>query len=83
MGAIPFPGQRDTTPSVTNAIGSVDAKVAIYARISSDREQSELGVERQVEACKNSRNAGFSVEGVYVDNNISAFTGKVRPQWRA
>lgn len=56
--------------------------VAIYTRISSDREETELGIDRQVKACGALvQKMGFKVSGTYVDNNISAFKGKLRPEW--
>ncbi|MDQ0144963.1 recombinase family protein [Pseudarthrobacter niigatensis] len=57
-------------------------RVAIYARISSDREETELGIERQIDSCQAlADRLGFTVVATYADNNISAFTGKRRPQW--
>jgi DNA invertase Pin-like site-specific DNA recombinase len=56
--------------------------VAIYARISSDREETELGTDRQVEACQAlADKLGYIVSDTYVDNNFSAYTGKRRPRW--
>jgi site-specific DNA recombinase len=53
--------------------------IAIYVRISDDR-QDGAGVERQLEDCRR------LVEGPaleFKDNSISAFSGKVRPQYLA
>lgn len=53
---------------------------AIYARISSDVEGSGLGVTRQLEDCRKlAESLGWSVAEEYVDNDLSAYSGKVRP----
>src|SRR5256885_1042982 len=57
---------------------------AIYCRISDDRTGEEAGVKRQEEDCRALAAArGWDVEGLYVDNDISAssLTRKVRPQY--
>jgi DNA invertase Pin-like site-specific DNA recombinase len=58
---------------------------AVYCRISDDRDGKGLGVERQRADCLAlcARN-GWTVaaDNVYVDNDISASSGKVRPQYR-
>lgn len=52
----------------------------VYARISSDPDGTRLGVERQVADCRDLAAAvGWPVAGVYVDNDVSAFSGKTRP----
>src|SRR3954447_23762852 len=57
---------------------------AIYARISRDREGAGLGVERQEADCRAlAKRLGWEVVAVYVDNDISAYSGKPRPQYRA
>jgi site-specific DNA recombinase len=58
------------------------ARVGIYARISSDREADGLGVERQLEDCERlgKRKAWVVVER-YVDNDVSAWSGKQRPEY--
>lgn len=54
--------------------------VAIYARLSLDKEGTGLGVERQVEECQQlAAGRGWTVVEVLVDNDISATTGKRRP----
>jgi DNA invertase Pin-like site-specific DNA recombinase len=59
-------------------------KAAIYARISSDRSGQELGVARQVEACRElCQREGWTVAWEFVDNDISAFSGARRPQFEA
>jgi len=52
---------------------------AVYARISSDDGQA-LGVSRQLEDCRKlAATLGWGVGEEYVDNDISAFSGKRRP----
>jgi len=54
----------------------------IYARISSDPEGTHLGVERQITDCEAlAARLGWSVADVYVDNDISAWSGKARPDY--
>ena len=56
---------------------------AIYARISSDPEGDRLGVNRQVEDCQRiASQRGWPVADVYVDDDISAYSGKHRPEYR-
>ncbi|KRC89499.1 hypothetical protein ASE25_07845 [Terrabacter sp. Root85] len=58
-------------------------QAAIYARISRDREGAGLGVERQEADCRAlAERLGWDVVGVYVDNDISAASGKWRPGYR-
>ncbi len=55
-------------------------RVATYCRISDDREGQALGVKRQREDCEalvGSR--GWTLAGRYVDNDLSAYSGKPRP----
>src|SRR5579884_2476096 len=55
----------------------------LYCRISADKEGAGLGVERQREDCEAlARKRGWTVAGVYVDNDISAYSGKRRPGYR-
>ena len=59
-------------------------RAGIYARISSDRNDTELGVERQLEDCRALCTAkGWTVDSgsEYVDNDISATKGKPRPEY--
>ncbi|HEY5151956.1 MAG TPA: recombinase family protein [Mycobacterium sp.] len=52
---------------------------AIYARISADVEGTGLGVSRQLEDCRKlATDCGWSVGDEYVDNDVSAFSGKRR-----
>src|SRR4051812_47535731 len=53
---------------------------AIYARISRDRTGAGLGVERQEADCRElAERLGLDVAAVFVDNDISAYSGKERP----
>ena len=48
-------------------------KVALYARISQDRDGDELGVRRQLEDCRaEAARRGWDVAGEYVDDDVSA-----------
>lgn len=54
----------------------------IYARISSDHEGKGLGVGRQIEDCEAlATRLGWSVTDHYVDNDVSAWSGKQRPEY--
>lgn len=56
---------------------------AIYARISNDPEGDRLGVNRQVDDCrKEAERRGWPVADLYVDDDKSAWSGKVRPEYR-
>ncbi|WP_461164952.1 recombinase family protein [Arthrobacter sp. R4-81] len=58
-------------------------RAAIYCRISKDREGAGLGVQRQEQDCREvAERLGWKVARVFVDNDISAYSGKVRPQYR-
>jgi site-specific DNA recombinase len=55
---------------------------AIYARISADVEGKSLGVQRQLEDCRKlAADRGWPVGAKYVDNDVSAFSGKPRQQY--
>ncbi|HUO39292.1 MAG TPA: recombinase family protein, partial [Mycobacterium sp.] len=52
---------------------------AVYARISADVEGTGLGVTRQLEDCRKlAADRGWPVGDEYVDNDVSAFSGKRR-----
>lgn len=69
-------------PAVDVAAG-VRTRAVIYVRISQDRTGAGLGVERQREDCEaKAKREGWEVVEVYVDNDISAFSGKKRPDYR-
>ncbi len=55
---------------------------AIYARISSDQDGTTLGVLRQLEDCRKlAADLGWPVGDEYVDNDLSAYSGKRRPEY--
>lgn len=56
---------------------------AIYCRISKDREGAGLGVQRQEQDCREvAHKLGWEIAHVFVDNDISAYSGKLRPKYR-
>lgn len=56
----------------------------IYTRLSQDRKGDELGVERQEQDCRAlAARLGLVVEQIYVDNDISATSGALRPEFEA
>src|SRR5665213_2733791 len=57
-------------------------RVGIYARISEDRDGDMLGVNRQVADCQRHAEAqGWEVAETYVDDDVSAYKGRVRPAY--
>ena len=55
---------------------------ALYARISSDQEGTGQGVKRQLQDCRKlARELRWPVYDEYVDNDVSAFSGKLRPNY--
>ncbi|KQP81637.1 recombinase family protein [Aeromicrobium sp. Leaf291] len=59
-------------------------RAAVYVRISKDRSAEGLGVARQEAECRElATRLGLEVGPVYVDNDLSASTGKPRPSYRA
>lgn len=60
-----------------------DGTWAIYARISMDRTGAGLGVDRQIEDCRTlGRQLKLKGEpAIYTDNDISASSGKKRPEY--
>lgn len=55
---------------------------AIYCRISSDPQGERAGVERQQADCEAlAERLGVTVVDVYVDNDVSAYSGKRRPEF--
>lgn len=55
----------------------------IYARISSDPDGDRLGVNRQIEDCRRiAEQRGWPIADTYVDDDISAWSGKHRPEYR-
>ena len=56
---------------------------AVYARISHDPDGDQLGVSRQVQDCHDlAARRGWPVSEVYVDDDKSAYSGRVRPAYR-
>lgn len=56
--------------------------VAVYARISQDRSGDESGIRRQLADCyAEAERRGWSVAEEYVDDDISAYSGKARPAY--
>lgn len=61
---------------------STPRSAAIYARISSDQAGEGIGVQRQVEDCRKlAANIGWELGEEYVDNDMSAYSGKPRPNY--
>ncbi len=59
-------------------------KAAIYVRISEDKTGAGLGIERQEDDCRAlAGRLDWEVVEVYTDNDISAYSGKPRPGYRA
>src|SRR5207244_3099370 len=57
-------------------------RAGVYARISSDREGDGLGVARQIEDCERlAERKGWPVAARYVDDDVSAWSGKRRPEY--
>ncbi|MFH9225952.1 recombinase family protein [Streptomyces lydicus] len=57
-------------------------RVVIYCRISDDREGKRWGVERQEKACRErAEDNGWDIVEVLVENDVSAFSGKLRPKY--
>src|SRR5215475_12008145 len=57
-------------------------RAAVYARISSDRDGDGLGVARQMDDCARlAERKGWQVAGFYVDDDVSAWSGKRRPEY--
>jgi site-specific DNA recombinase len=57
-------------------------RAGIYARISSDRDGTQLGVTRQLEDCRTlAATHGWTVVDEYVDNDVSAYSAKKRPEY--
>src|SRR3954463_2448061 len=57
-------------------------RAGIYARISSDRERDGLGVARQIEDCERlAERKGWRGVEQYVGDDVSAWSGRKRPQY--
>ncbi|RSN64012.1 recombinase family protein [Streptomyces sp. WAC 04229] len=67
----------------TTQTGGARTRAVIYCRISQDRTGAGLGVDRQREDCEAlAERMGWDVVEVYVDNDVSAFSGKLRKDYR-
>jgi DNA invertase Pin-like site-specific DNA recombinase len=65
-------------------MNSTPLRAAIYVRISQDKTGAGLGVERQEADCRElAARLGWTVVAIYADNDLSAYSGKVRPRYRA
>lgn len=54
----------------------------MYCRISQDRSGEGLGVERQEADCRSlAAKLGYEVDRLFVDNDVSAYSGKKRPSY--
>lgn len=57
-------------------------RAVIYARVSQDRDGKSTSVDQQLTDCRRSAEEhGFTVVAELFDNDISAYTGKQRPQY--
>src|SRR5688572_15099237 len=57
--------------------------VAVYCRISFDRSGEGLGVDRQEALCRKlAKEKAWPIAEVYVDNDVSAYNGNVRAEYR-
>lgn len=57
-------------------------RAAVYARISSDREGDNLAVSRQLADCEQlAERRAWTVVERYVDSDVSAYSGKRRPEY--
>lgn len=58
-------------------------RAGVYARISSDREADNLAVGRQLADCEElAAKRGWEIVERYVDSDISAYGGKLRPEYQ-
>jgi site-specific DNA recombinase len=59
-------------------------KAVVYARISADRGGERVGVNRQLKDCEEliARKGYILAHEPFVDNNVSAYSGKPRPAYR-
>ncbi|MGW0169524.1 recombinase family protein [Streptomyces sp. NPDC003343] len=63
--------------------GETRIRAVIYVRISQDRSGAHLGVDRQREDCEAlAERNGWQVVETYIDNDLSAYSGKPRPGYR-
>src|SRR3954464_2838247 len=68
--------QADSTAEVDTV------RAGVYCRISDDRRGLGLGVARQHQDCLElTRRHGWQVTATFIDNDVSAYSGKPRPQY--
>src|SRR5215212_5096587 len=61
-----------------------NVSAGVYVRISHDRLGDELGVRRQLLDCQElAKQRGWKVTTEYVENDVSAFLGRRRPEYEA
>lgn len=69
---------------MTRDLRSDPRRVIIYCRISADREGQRFGVERQEAECRRlAAKRGWTIVRVYIENDMSAYSGKPRPKYQA
>lgn len=62
---------------------SAPRAAAIYARISSDPNETRAGVDRQRRDCHaEADRLGWALVDEYIDNDVSAYSGKPRPEYQ-
>ena len=67
---------------MSSDVNTATRPAAIYCRISQDREGAGLGVTRQEEDCRRlAEERGLTVGDVFVDDDLSAYSGKPRPAY--
>jgi len=72
-----------TLRSAVDVAAGGKTRAVIYCRISQDRTGAGLGVDRQREDCEAlAERNGWQVVEVYTDNDVSAFSGKLRKDYR-
>lgn len=54
-------------------------KVGIYARLSQNRDGNSTSIDRQVAACRQRMEDGWTEVAIYRDDDVSAYSGKARP----
>ncbi len=73
----------ESQPAFLQRLPHMPPSAGIYCRISEDREGAGLGVERQRQDCLAIvGRQGWKLFDVYTDNDISAYSGKPRPQYK-
>src|SRR3712207_4035020 len=71
-------------PSASRRAPADQPRAAVYCRISDDRDGLGLGLERQRRDCRAlAGRHGWRLVGTFTDNDVSAYSGKPRPQYAA